>query len=107
MTLRELLAGGQPIVVPGAYDALSARLVEQAGFPAVYMTGFGASASLLGRPDVGLLPYVLLRVADDAAYCAVRVRIQVASDSNPGPLPFTQTQDVEVRNRLPGNVGCG
>ena len=53
--LRELLANPQPVVAPGAYDALSARLVEQAGFDVVYMTGFGTSASLLGRPDVGLL----------------------------------------------------
>ena len=45
------------MLAPGAYDALSARLVERAGFPAVYMTGFGASASLLGRPDVGLLSF--------------------------------------------------
>jgi hypothetical protein len=44
---------------------------------------------------------------NDAANCAIRVHIQISSDSNPGPLPFTQTQDVEVRNRLPGNVGCG
>ena len=53
--LRELLADPEPLVVPGAYDALSARLVEQAGFEAVYLTGFGASASRIGRPDVGLL----------------------------------------------------
>lgn len=53
--LRELLAGPEPVVAPGAYDALSARLVDQAGFDVVYMTGFGTSASLLGRPDVGLL----------------------------------------------------
>jgi type II secretory pathway pseudopilin PulG len=45
--------------------------------------------------------------AHDAANCAIRVHIELSSDSNPGPLPFTQTQDVEVRNRLPGNVGCG
>ena len=44
---------------------------------------------------------------DDAANCAVRVHITLVSDSNPGPVPFTETQDVEVRNRLPGNVGCG
>ncbi len=43
----------------------------------------------------------------DAANCAVRVHIVLESDSNPGPLPFTETQDVEIRNRLPGNVGCG
>src|SRR4051794_41209750 len=53
--LRELLAAPGPLVAPGAYDALSARLVEQAGFDVVYMTGFGSAASLLGRPDVGLL----------------------------------------------------
>jgi 2-methylisocitrate lyase-like PEP mutase family enzyme len=52
--LRELLAEDL-VVAPGAYDALSARLVEAAGFPAVYLTGFGTTASLLGRPDVGLL----------------------------------------------------
>jgi 2,3-dimethylmalate lyase len=44
-----------PICLPGCYDALGARLIEQAGFDGVYMTGFGTSASLLGRPDVGLL----------------------------------------------------
>jgi 2-methylisocitrate lyase-like PEP mutase family enzyme len=53
--LRALLAGRRPVLAPGAYDALSARLVERAGFEAVYLTGFGAAASLLGRPDVGLL----------------------------------------------------
>ena len=53
--LRELLAGPEMLVAPGAYDALSARLIAQAGFPAVYMTGFGTAASVLGQPDVGLL----------------------------------------------------
>jgi 2,3-dimethylmalate lyase len=53
--LRALLAGGAPVLAPGAYDALSARLIEQAGFDCAYMTGFGTTASLLGRPDVGLL----------------------------------------------------
>jgi type II secretory pathway pseudopilin PulG len=43
----------------------------------------------------------------DAANCAVRVHMVITSDSNPGPVPFTETQDVEIRNRLPGNVGCG
>ncbi len=43
--LRELLAGDRLVMAPGAADVLTARLVEQAGFPAVYMTGFGATAS--------------------------------------------------------------
>ncbi len=55
--LRELLAGDRIIMAPGAYDAWSARVVEMAGFPAVYMTGYGVSASVLGRPDIGLISY--------------------------------------------------
>ena len=53
--LRELLARPEPLTGPGCYDALGARLIEEAGFDVVYMTGFGTSASLLGRPDVGLV----------------------------------------------------
>lgn len=53
--LRELLVGDRIVMAPGAADALTARLVEQAGFPAVYMTGFAATASRLGCPDIGLL----------------------------------------------------
>ena len=53
--LRAMLAAGPIVQAPGAYDALSARLVERTGFPAIYMTGFGATASRLGQPDIGLL----------------------------------------------------
>ena len=53
--LRNLLSRQEPLMAPGAFDGLSARLIEEAGFDAVYMTGFGAAASVLGRPDVGLL----------------------------------------------------
>jgi 2-methylisocitrate lyase-like PEP mutase family enzyme len=54
-TLRSLLEGANLVMAPGAPDALTARLIEQAGFPAVYMTGFGATATLIGCPDVALL----------------------------------------------------
>ena len=53
--LRSLLGGENLVMAPGAPDALTARLIEKAGFPAIYMTGFGATASLIGCPDVGLL----------------------------------------------------
>lgn len=53
--LRHLLSRSEPLLAPGAFDGLSARLIEEAGFDCVYMTGFGAAASVLGRPDVGLL----------------------------------------------------
>jgi 2-methylisocitrate lyase-like PEP mutase family enzyme len=53
--LREMLEQGEIIVAPGCYDALSARLVEQAGFRCAFMTGYGASGSILGQPDYGLM----------------------------------------------------
>ena len=52
--LRTLLTAGRTIVAPGAFDGLSARLVEQAGFPAVYASG-GAIARSAGIPDIGLM----------------------------------------------------
>jgi 2-methylisocitrate lyase-like PEP mutase family enzyme len=54
-TLRGLIANGNIVRAPSAPDSLSARIVEANGFEAVYMTGFGATASRLGRPDIGLL----------------------------------------------------
>jgi 2-methylisocitrate lyase-like PEP mutase family enzyme len=82
VTLRELLGRREPIVAPGAYDALSARLIEQAGFEAVYMTGFGASASLLGRPDVGLLSFA--EMVDHARRLVQAVDVPVIADADDG-----------------------
>ncbi|MDQ1437091.1 MAG: hypothetical protein QOK43_720 [Acidimicrobiaceae bacterium] len=48
-----------------------------------------------------------LAIPDDVANCAIRVHVTVISDSNPGPQPFTENVDVELRNRLPGGIGCG
>lgn len=53
--LRRLLAAPGIVLAPGAYDALSAKIIADLGFDAVYLTGYGASASRLGQPDVGLL----------------------------------------------------
>jgi carboxyvinyl-carboxyphosphonate phosphorylmutase len=80
--LRDLLAGPAPLVAPGAYDALSARLVEQAGFDAVYMTGFGTTAGLLGRPDVGLLTGT--EMADNARRLVAAVDVPVIADGDTG-----------------------
>jgi 2-methylisocitrate lyase-like PEP mutase family enzyme len=52
--LRELLSRGESLVVPGCYNALSGRILAEVGFPALYMTGYGTSLSLLGMPDAGL-----------------------------------------------------
>ena len=80
--LRELLAGPGALRAPGAYDGLSARLVEQAGFDAVYMTGFGTSATLLGRPDVGLLTQT--EMVDNARRMVQAVDVPVIADADTG-----------------------
>src|SRR5262245_57474675 len=81
-SLRQLVERREGLVVPGAYDALSARLVEQAGFPAVYMTGFGVSASRLGLPDLGFAG--LAEMADQARNLAAAVSIPLIADADTG-----------------------
>ncbi len=81
--LRELLAGPELIVAPGAYDALSARLIAQAGFQAVYMTGFGTAASALGQPDVGLLTMSEM-VSRAASLAAVVGDVPLIADADTG-----------------------
>lgn len=54
-TLSERLENGTILMAPGVYDGLSARLAAQAGFEALYMTGFGVAGSTLGMPDIGLM----------------------------------------------------
>jgi 2-methylisocitrate lyase-like PEP mutase family enzyme len=70
------------LVAPGIYDAYGARFVEQAGFEAVYMTGNGVSASLLGRPDVGLVDLTLF--AQHAHRAAACVEIPLICDADTG-----------------------
>ena len=79
--LRELLAGEALVVAPGAYDCLTARMVEQAGFPAVYMTGAGTAASL-GYPDYGLV--TMSEMAANAARIAAAVAAPVIADADTG-----------------------
>jgi carboxyvinyl-carboxyphosphonate phosphorylmutase len=90
--LRALLDSGEIIVAPGAFDPLSARLVEEAGFPAVYMTGFGTSAALIGRPDVGLL--TMTEMVDNARRISACVDVPVIADADTGygnPLNVIRT----------------
>ena len=80
--LRQRLASGPVIIAPGIYDAYGARFVAQAGFEAAYMTGNGVSASLLGRPDVGLIDLTLFTAhAHRAAAC---IDIPLVCDADTG-----------------------
>jgi 2-methylisocitrate lyase-like PEP mutase family enzyme len=80
--LRDLLSGSEPVLAPGAYDCMSARLIEAAGFPVVYMSGFGTAASYLGRPDVGLLG--MSEMVDQARRIVQAVQVPVIADADTG-----------------------
>lgn len=80
--LRERLDSGRLLVAPGAHNGLSARLVQDAGFEAVYMTGSGVANTLTGGADVGLL--TLTEMAMMARFCAQAVDIPVISDADTG-----------------------
>jgi 2-methylisocitrate lyase-like PEP mutase family enzyme len=82
--LRDILDGEELVTAPGAPDALTARLIEQAGFPAVYMTGFGATASLLGCPDIGLLTQTEMTTHSRNIVRAVDVPVIADADTGYG-----------------------
>ncbi|HEY8448892.1 MAG TPA: isocitrate lyase/PEP mutase family protein [Bacillota bacterium] len=80
--LRRLLAGDQALLVPGAYNAMTAKIVEQVGFPVVYMTGYGTSLGLLGMPDAGLA--TMTEMILNARYMANAVSIPLIADADTG-----------------------
>ncbi len=82
--LRELLAAGRLLVVPGAADALTARIIEAVGFEAVYVTGAGLANRFLGVPDIGILslPELIAHVA--ALREAVELPLIVDADTGFG-----------------------
>lgn len=80
--LRHRITQGGVVAAPGAPDALSARLVAQCGFEAVYMTGLGATASRLGSPDLGLLSQT--EMADHARSMAGVAGVPVIADADTG-----------------------
>jgi 2,3-dimethylmalate lyase len=79
---KSYVEGREILLVPGVGDALSARLVQKAGFKAVFLSGYAASASLLGAPDVGLL--TMTEMSDCARRIADAVEIPVFADGDNG-----------------------
>ncbi len=83
MSLSKLLNRQAGIIVaPGAYDPMSAKLVERYGFPCVYMTGNGNAASLLGMPDLGLI--TLSEMVERVRHICSAVKIPVIVDADTG-----------------------
>lgn len=81
-TIRQLLNAQGITIIPGATDALSARLIERAGFPAVYLTGAGYANAAFALPDIGLIS--VSEVADQVERMANAVSIPLVVDADTG-----------------------
>ncbi|MEI6625558.1 MAG: isocitrate lyase/PEP mutase family protein [Thermoleophilia bacterium] len=82
MSLRARLQTGKILVAPGAYDALTARLLEQAGFEAVYRGGYAASAAAFALPDLGIT--TLTDMVDHARRMTSAITVPVIADADTG-----------------------
>jgi 2-methylisocitrate lyase-like PEP mutase family enzyme len=81
---RELLAAPEGIELPGCFDVLSAMLLERSGFAAVFMSGYGVAASLLGNPDIGLTSLVETALLTKNVSRAIHVPLVVDADNGYG-----------------------
>jgi 2-methylisocitrate lyase-like PEP mutase family enzyme len=100
-SLHERLGQSKALLAPGAYDALSALLVEQAGFEAIYMSGASISYTQLGRPDIGLVSAT--QVADIIGRVRDRVKIPLIVDADTG---FGNALNVQHTVRLFERMGA-
>ncbi|MFC5749272.1 isocitrate lyase/PEP mutase family protein [Actinomadura rugatobispora] len=95
--LRALLGAGRPLVVPGAANALTARVIEDCGFESLYVTGAGVANTHLGVPDIGLLTFGEMLAHVAAIREAVSVPLIVDADTGFGnPINVRRTvRDLE------------
>ncbi|MDQ3978563.1 MAG: isocitrate lyase/PEP mutase family protein [Actinomycetota bacterium] len=83
--IRSLLSSGRPVLMPGVWDALSARLVAQAGFDVCFLSGYATAATLLGLPDFGYLTGAeMAEVARRVCRAAPEVAVIVDGDTGHG-----------------------
>jgi 2-methylisocitrate lyase-like PEP mutase family enzyme len=96
--LRDLLSRKQILIVPGAYDGISAKVIEKEGFEAIFLSGAGVASSLLGQPDVGLVTMSeIVMMTKYIAHC-VDIPILVDTDTGYGnPLNvWRTTKELEI-----------
>ncbi len=98
--LRALLAGSGLLTMPCCFDAFSARLIERAGFPLTFMSGFAVSAARLGLPDTGLISYG--EMLDQGRSICPAVSIPVIGDADTG-----YGNAMNVRRTVEGYAAAG
>ena len=81
---RDLLEEADPLVLAGCYDVLSAMMLERAEFPAVFLSGYGVAASLLGNPDIGLTTLLETSLVTRALVTRLGVPVIVDADNGYG-----------------------
>lgn len=81
-SFKTMIKAGKPIVIPGVYDALGAKIAEKTGFDAMFQTGYGTSATLFGMPDYGFIGAT--ETVDNARRICRAVRVPVIVDSDTG-----------------------
>jgi 2-methylisocitrate lyase-like PEP mutase family enzyme len=80
--IKKLLGQKKILVVPGCFDAVTAMVIEKAGFPVAYLSGYGISAGLLGMPDAGFTTMTEIQMV--ARYTSNAVKIPIIADSDTG-----------------------
>lgn len=103
-SVAELLARARPLVLPGVYDALSAKFAEREGFAAVFVSGYSLSAASLGEPDFGFVAHADVMDAAERVLAAVRVPVLVDIDTGYGNA-FNAERAVATLVRR-GAAGC-
>ena len=103
-TVRNLLATGRPLLLPGTWDALSATLAVRAGFEAVFLSGYCLSATRLAQPDVGLLTQTEVLEIATRIRAAVDAPLIVDIDTGYGNA-FNVERTVDELVRI-GAAGC-
>ena len=101
--LRAAMAAHKPLIIPGCYNAMSARVLEDVGFPALYMSGYGTSLSLLGLPDAGLVTQT--EMALNARLIASAVRLPLIADADTGfgnAINVARTVEEYIRSGVAG-----
>ncbi|CDI06295.1 Carboxyvinyl-carboxyphosphonate phosphorylmutase, chloroplastic [Candidatus Nitrosotenuis uzonensis] len=82
MNIRKLISRPGPLVIPGVYDAIGAKIAQKAGFEAMFQTGYGTSATLFGMPDYGFIGAT--ETVDNARRICRAVSVPVIVDSDTG-----------------------
>lgn len=100
--LKELILADEILIMPGAYDALSAKILEQLGFKAIQATGYGIAASMLGVPDIGLLS--MGDMLDQTRRMVQAVGIPIMADGDTG---FGNAVNTYYTVQSFEAIGCG